>query len=82
MLASWPQPNYVNPVERTWMPAYAGVLQAVTTILVSLRLGLRLRNKAGSLGLDDVRASQWRHLQESAKSSQVLLIPAFLTSTM
>jgi hypothetical protein len=51
---SWPTPNYVNPVRRSWMPAYAGTLQAASTLVVVLRLWLRARKQAGPLGLDDV----------------------------
>lgn len=50
---SWPTPDYVDPVRRTWMPLYVGILQAVTTLLVCIRLWLRIRNKAGPFGMDD-----------------------------
>ena len=36
------------------MPIYTGVLQAVMSLMVGTRLWLRLRRKAGGLGLDDV----------------------------
>jgi hypothetical protein len=52
-IASWPEPNYVDPVERTWMPAYAGVLYAVSSIMIGMRLWLRVLKQAGGLGLDD-----------------------------
>lgn len=55
VFASWPKPNYVDPVRRAWMPIYAGILQGVMTLMLVLRLWLRFRNRAGALGLDDVR---------------------------
>lgn len=55
VIASWPTPNYIDPVRRTWMPAYAGVLQVVMTLMLGTRLWLRTQKKAGALGLDDVR---------------------------
>lgn len=36
------------------MPVYAGLLQAVTTLLLGTRLWLRSQKEAGALGLDDV----------------------------
>lgn len=53
-LASWPKPNYINPEERTWLPAYSIALYAVSTVMVATRLWLRLAQKAGAIGLDDV----------------------------
>lgn len=52
--ATWPTPNYVNPIRRSWMPLYAGILQGVSSLIVITRLWLRARNKAGPFGLDDV----------------------------
>lgn len=54
--ASWPTPNYIDPVRRAWMPPYAGTLQAASTLAVVTRLWLRARKQAGPLGLDDVSA--------------------------
>ena len=54
VIATWPEPNYKDPVTRDWMPEYAGVLQALTTLMVGTRLWLRVQKKAGALGLDDV----------------------------
>ncbi|KAK5010914.1 hypothetical protein LTR28_006946 [Elasticomyces elasticus] len=53
VIESWPAPNYVNPVRRNWMPAYAITLQVVTTILVSARFWSRLKRQAGGFGTDD-----------------------------
>ncbi|KAK6441144.1 hypothetical protein LTR95_002641 [Oleoguttula sp. CCFEE 5521] len=53
IIASFPTPNYVDPVRRRWMPALAGTLQAFSTLFVLTRLWLRARKQAGSLGLDD-----------------------------
>lgn len=38
------------------LPVYSGVLQAVMTLIVGIRVWLRFRGKAGTLGLDDVNA--------------------------
>lgn len=53
-IAQWPKANYVDPVERTWLPGYSGTLYGVSTSMVVLRMGLRLNRQAGGLGLDDV----------------------------
>lgn len=37
------------------MPAYAGILQGVMTLMLATRLVLRAQLEAGPLGLDDVR---------------------------
>lgn len=58
VIETWPKPNYLDPPRRAWLPAYAGVLQAVTTLMVGTRLWLRLQRKAGTLGLDDVFARE------------------------
>ena len=55
-MASWPRPNYTDPPQRTWFAAYAGVLLAFTTIFIVLRLWMRVTNRGGQFGLDDVRA--------------------------
>lgn len=36
------------------MPVLAGVFQAVTTLMLSTRLWLRAKGRAGGFGLDDV----------------------------
>jgi hypothetical protein len=56
-IAQWPTPNYVNPPERTWMPIYAGILYGVSSIMIGLRLWLRVLKQAGGLGLDDALLS-------------------------
>ena len=48
----WPTANYVNPVERTWLPAYAIAWQILATFFVFGRLYLRVRKR--SFGLDDI----------------------------
>lgn len=53
-IATWPTPNYVDPVERSWMPIYAGVIYGFSSLLIALRLWLRLLKQAGGLGLDDI----------------------------
>lgn len=53
-VAAWPPGNYAHPSEtRDWLPAFAIVWQAVTTVLALGRLYLRLSRKAGAFGLDD-----------------------------
>ena len=54
VIASWPEPNYVGPLERTWLPLACGIMYGFSTLTVILRLWLRLRGQAGGLGLDDV----------------------------
>lgn len=54
VLAQWPEPNYVDPVRRPWLPAFAIVLPAVSTVLISGRFWLRATKQAGNFGLDDV----------------------------
>jgi hypothetical protein len=53
VLKSWPTPNYVDPVRRDWMPAFALVWQIASTILVWGRFYLRVRRLAGPFGYDD-----------------------------
>lgn len=50
---SWPPANYINPVRRTWLPAFAVAWQALSTLLLAGRFYLRARRQAGSFGLDD-----------------------------
>lgn len=54
VIESWPTPNYVDPVRRSWLPAFACVFLGVSTILVTGRFYLRANNKAGAFGLDDL----------------------------
>ncbi|CAK3965534.1 Hypothetical predicted protein [Lecanosticta acicola] len=54
VVASWPTPNYTDPVRRTWMPAFILVWQITSTVLVGGRFYLRGRRKAGSFGWDDL----------------------------
>lgn len=54
VIASWPEPNYIDPVRRSWMPAFACTFLGVSTVLVAGRFYLRARNKAGAFGLDDL----------------------------
>jgi hypothetical protein len=53
VLKSWPTPNYVDPVRRNWMPAFAMCWQVASTILVWGRFYLRIRRQAGPFGYDD-----------------------------
>ncbi|KAK5703018.1 hypothetical protein LTR97_003964 [Elasticomyces elasticus] len=46
--------NYIDPPERTWLPAFAGTLFAIATVLLALRIWLRFTRKAGGFGLDDI----------------------------
>jgi hypothetical protein len=42
---------------RGWMPAYAITVQAVTTLLLTIRLISRFNRTGGRLGMDDVLIS-------------------------
>lgn len=53
VIESWPKPNYVDPIRRTWLPAFSLTFMTFTTILIAGRFWLRLRKQAGSFGLDD-----------------------------
>ena len=54
VIESWPQPNYINPVQRDWtVPVILIVLFFITLLIVCARLWARLivgRNA----GLDDL----------------------------
>jgi hypothetical protein len=52
--ARWPEPNFVDPSRRTWMPIYASILYAMASLTLATRLGLRATKQAGGLGVDDV----------------------------
>lgn len=54
VLSHWPEPNYVDPVRRTWMAPFAIVQPAVSTVLIAGRFWLRATKQAGGFGLDDV----------------------------
>ena len=54
VLATWPKPNYIDPVRRPWLPAVAMTLLGVSTVLISGRFYLRARRQAGDFGLDDL----------------------------
>lgn len=53
-VAKWPTPNYTDPHRRRWMPAYAGILYGVATVMGATRLWLRAKQRGGGLGIDDV----------------------------
>lgn len=54
IVASWPPPNYVDPVRRSWLPILACTLLGVSTVLIAGRFYLRARKQAGDFGLDDL----------------------------
>lgn len=54
VFATWPAPNYINPVTRTWMPGFLLVWQIAATIMVAGRFYLRARKLAGTFGYDDL----------------------------
>jgi hypothetical protein len=78
--ATWPTPDYANPERRSWMPIYAGVLQGVSSLIVITRLWLRVNNKAGSFGLDDVCINTRVTLPTQLTVVQALLIPGYLAA--
>jgi hypothetical protein len=43
-----------HPVRRRWLPAYAITIEAVTTILLAIRLASRFKKLGGRPGFDDV----------------------------
>lgn len=51
---SWPPANLIDPVRRTWLPAFAVAWQVSSTVLLAGRFYLRARKQAGSFGLDDL----------------------------
>lgn len=53
-ILTWPKPNYVDPEERTWLPGYSIAWSVLVTAFVVGRLYLRVRNRSGAFGLDDV----------------------------
>lgn len=78
----WPKPNYVDPVERSWMPPYAACLYGVATLMAALRLWLRWTKRAGSLGVDDViimsqLSAIWR-IRLLINHLQILLVCSWL----
>lgn len=53
--ASWPKPNYVNPERRgNESIIIQGILVALVTLFVSIRLYARLAITKAGIGLDDV----------------------------
>ena len=55
--AGWPEPNYVNPEERSWLPIFLGITVGVATVTAWIRFWFRVRRLAGGVGLDDVSAT-------------------------
>lgn len=53
-IAEWPTPNYVDPVRRTWLPAFMLVWLLAATMLLGGRFYLRARKLAGGFGFDDL----------------------------
>ena len=51
---TWPTPNYVDPVRRSYLPALSCTLLGVSTVLITGRFYLRARKQAGEFGLDDL----------------------------
>jgi hypothetical protein len=54
VLLAWQTDAYTHGERRRWMPAYAIPMIVISTLLVALRLALRLRKRGGGFGLDDV----------------------------
>lgn len=54
VIASWPSPNYVDPVTRNWMPGFILAWQITSTLLVCGRFYLRAKKLAGAFGWDDL----------------------------
>lgn len=81
VIASWPKPNYVDPVRRSWLPAFAIVWQSVSTVLVFVRFYLRARRRAGPFGWDDAFiAIAWVRRSGYLQDAPFMLITAQLIS--
>lgn len=60
-IAAWPQPNYIDPHRRKWMPEFAGVLYGMATLMVGTRMWLRITKRSGPVGIDDVSVLDRAH---------------------
>ena len=49
----WPKPNFVNPERRRWAIPFIYILTALTTVIVALRIFVRITARVGKYGLDD-----------------------------
>jgi len=58
VLLAWQTDEYPHGERRRWMPAYCIPMIVVSTLLVILRLTLRLRKRGGGFGLDDVSCTK------------------------
>ena len=64
IIETWPTPDYAHPhQQRTWVAPFSIVLLIITTVMVSLRFYVRIRQQAGPFGLDDVRSLSLAHSQ-------------------
>lgn len=54
VIASWPRPNYIDPVRRGWLPGFACAFLGVSTVLIAGRFYMRARRQAGDFGYDDL----------------------------
>jgi hypothetical protein len=54
VLAGFPEANFVDPPQRTWLPYYAITLHVIASLMVFIRWLLRWRKKCGGFGIDDL----------------------------
>lgn len=67
VLLAWRTDAYPHGERRTWITAFSIPMIAVSTVLVALRLGLRLRKRGGGFGLDDVSSHRTRRARGRAR---------------
>jgi hypothetical protein len=65
VLLAWQTDAYPHGERRSWMPAYSIPMLVFSTLLVALRLTLRMRKRGGGFGLDDVSCMEDRTTNES-----------------
>lgn len=55
-IALWPTPDYANAhgERRPWLSAFSLAWLGASTLLVFMRIALRVRKQGGGLGWDDV----------------------------
>lgn len=80
-IAAWPQPNYVDPHRRNWMPEYAGFLYGVATLMTGTRLWLRALKRSGGLGVDDVSRDYESSIRIRLTGSKAFLVCAWAALT-
>jgi len=79
VLLAWQTDAYTHGERRRWMPAYAIPMIVISTLLVALRLALRLRKRGGGFGLDDVSCKIYSLTNASRTDiDQAFLVPSWM----